>query len=578
MQYCELASIGQLSGDGSGRGAVWLLCSVCGLVAFSVRSLQQTLTTATSTDPNATHGRLWTVQPTCSCSNISAPPHRVVALSSVDVLVVHCHTLSRSPTPSSAPVLAICDGLLVWQQRRSVSLRCNMRSRRRTVGRRRSSCPCRLSPAVVVTVMCLLLVQWLTLPSARCTLHSLVDELPLPATRAALNGWWHNETVAAASLVQRVVLDVAALLIGSALPLSLRPVTSCTPLLNGKGELNCSCGCTLSSSSVSCSLCHRIRLRVRSFSSASLQHKPNPNHSLLHSTLLAFDTALSTLLTASASSLSAPPRALHCPALVDSYECFVRLHDKLFTAPQALHGLFPLLPTTSSTSPTTIAPSAAAQPLFHMSQLTLPSWLSASSGGGGGGGLGYQVRCDASDREGTVLWSMGGGGGGGYRAIAQHRRDRWRVRWRGGSGSGAGLQWDEYSVGGGSGGGLQFEARLSPSSAPHLLSINTSHGAQPDAANRFLPPVASLASLNRSLAARMRHCVRRGHTVHVSGGGGAAGGHRLRVRLRGTGEEGQYGRVELVSRLYHSVTFHFDLVLDRRVLAAVARDSSGERR
>ena len=279
---------------------------------------------------------------------------------------------------------------------------------------------------------------------------------------------------------------------------------------------------------------------------------------------------------------------LHRPALADSFRQFARLHHTLLSHPSQLLHLFPLLPTTSSSSTPTLTqplpPSSASllapttpsadDVLFHLSRLTDPTWHSALSGGGGGGGLGYLVRCDSIDGRSALLWSMGGGGGGGYRASSKRVGDSWRARWRGGGGGGAGLQWDGYSVGGGGGGGQRYEALFSSSSTPRFTAINVSRGAQPDATIRRPPPDASLVSLNRTLASRMRHCIRVGHTLRISGAGGAGGGHQLRVRVR-VGDEDTEEQVELVSRLHHTLSFHFELAIDRGALMA---GSKGRRR
>ena len=441
--------------------------------------------------------------------------------------------------------------------------------RQQRASRRSSTSHCCASPVAAVAFILLL----------QCMIASPVIDahsLPLPATSALLRRWWNNETVVAASLAQRIALDVAALLIGSTSTLPPHKSDRCTSppsSAHSNEEVSCACDCSTadSASSLVCDLCRRVRLRLRSSSGANLQWQPRGrwNHPPLQSTRAALDNALSSLF-----SQSTPSHALHSPALADNYRHLTRLHDTLLTDPKQLQALFPSIPTTASSTSTTATslPSSSSfsstDLLYRLSHLTSLAWQSAWSGGGGGGGLGYQIRCDLHNDSSVMLWSMGGGGGGGCRANIKPDGARWTVHSTAGSGGGAGLHWDRYNVGGGSGGGLRLKARLSSSFTPLMTSINVSQGAQPDAVNREAPPPAALSALNRTLTSRMRHCIRAGHTLRIGGGGGAGGGHRLRVRLRADGGDREnVEQVELVSHLHHALAFHFELSLDQRALS-----------
>ena len=178
-----------------------------------------------------------------------------------------------------------------------------------------------------------------------------------------------------------------------------------------------------------------------------------------------------------------------------------------------------------------------------------------------------------------VLWSMGGGGGGGYRATLCEMSggQQWDVRWQGGGGSGAGVQWDEYGIGGGGGGGCRLSAVLSSTAAPRTVSINVSHGAQPDTITRLPSSATALASLNGVLSSRMRRCIQHRHTLRISGGGGAGGGYKFPVRLDEGVMNGEKARhVQSVVRLQHSLEFHFELALDTAALDWEVKQAMGQ--
>ena len=427
-------------------------------------------------------------------------------------------------------------------------------------------------PAAIVC--CLLLLQWMTSAAVECRTRHFSDSHAqphhgsLPTTSALLDQWWRDETQRAAALAQKVALDIIAVLIESTPPRYRLPPFRCTPLLTRAGAWStCSCRCESldDASAAQCTVCRRLRLRSYSSSSADLRPQ---HHPLQPSELATLDTALASLYSTSAQT------AQQCPARLDSYYHFLRLHDALLTAPQRLHSLFPSIPTISSASyPAVQAVSSSPQlsTLPTASQLrrhlASAAWSTAWSGGGGGGGLGYQVRCDAGDGGAVLLWSMGGGGGGGFHATSERLSDGdWTVRWQGGAGGGAGLQWAGHSLGGGSGGERRCEASLPAGTAAHFTSVSASHGASPDVSSRHALSAASLAQLNRTLAVRMQRCIGRGHTLRVSGGGGAGGGHQLRVRLRDA------AGVEVVANTRHELSFHFELAIDRRIVDALGKE------
>lgn len=447
---------------------------------------------------------------------------------------------------------------------------------------------------------CILLLYVVAAKQATLDYRALKTDplaVPLPATSAALSSWWSDETAVAIALVERILLDTVALLAtpsGAAIRSHLHHCS----VLTSAGQTECACACAKMSTmdGLICSLCRRLRLRVRSTSSSWISLPPIARQS---STIVAFDEALSKIYSSSAAATLdvEPSPPAHCPALIDSLQHLLRTQQAL-QEPQQLPTLFPYQPTNSNA---TQSPAAAtsrswssafldpAQQLDHLSRLisAIPTLAHyGSAGGGGGGGLGYQVRCAAprgrmGGAEFDTLWSMGGGGGGGYRTTAseQSAERSSSVRWQGGAGSGAGLHWDGFSIGGGAGGGLHFSALLSPPSASRLLSLNTSHGARPDAADSVPPSTIALADLSRALSSRMHRCLRRGHALRISGGGGAGGGYQARMRLQEAREQERPGHVDLTAHLHHSLAMHFEVAVDSQALKSIwtARTVTGGR-